>query len=294
MLLLKFMIRKTFLQVIGVLALAVWLAACSGSTESGATPESKSEEVAAVNEPATEEIIEEAPEEVIVEEEEVTPEAGAPAAAPAASSAQVPVNTDTKKEIYAVGLDIYRSLESLDLSADEIEVVKRALSDAKAGKPLVDFDEWRPKVADLARERAVRVAKRVKEQSDKYLAEAAKAPGAVRTPSGLVYLETEKGTGETPKATDTVTVNYRGKLTNGTEFDSSYKRNMPSSFPLNRVIPCWTEGVQKMKVGGKATLTCPSDIAYGDSGQPPNIPGGAALVFDIELLEIAKNDAKAK
>jgi FKBP-type peptidyl-prolyl cis-trans isomerase FkpA len=81
-------------------------------------------------------------------------------------------------------------------------------------------------------------------------------------------------------------VNYRGTLIDGTEFDSSYKRNQPAQFPLSGVIRCWTEGVQKMKVGGKARLVCPSEIAYGDNGRPPTIPGGATLIFEIELLEI--------
>jgi FKBP-type peptidyl-prolyl cis-trans isomerase FkpA len=83
-----------------------------------------------------------------------------------------------------------------------------------------------------------------------------------------------------------VKVNYRGTLIDGTEFDSSYKRGQPAQFPLSGVIRCWTEGVQKMKVGGKARLVCPSEIAYGDSGHPPTIPGGATLIFEIELLEI--------
>ncbi|MGA2715679.1 MAG: FKBP-type peptidyl-prolyl cis-trans isomerase [Bryobacteraceae bacterium] len=119
-----------------------------------------------------------------------------------------------------------------------------------------------------------------------FLDKAAAEPGAVKTASGLVYRETEPGTGASPKATDTVKVHYRGTLTDGTEFDSSYKRNEPAEFPLNRVIPCWTEGVQKMKVGGKARLVCPASIAYGDAGSPPVIPGGATLVFEIELLGI--------
>jgi FKBP-type peptidyl-prolyl cis-trans isomerase FkpA len=119
------------------------------------------------------------------------------------------------------------------------------------------------------------------------LDKAAAEPGATRTPSGLVYRELTPGTGESPKATDTVTVNYRGTLPDGTEFDSSYKRNQPAQFPLNRVIPCWTEGVQKMKVGGKSRLVCPAAIAYGDKGSPPTIPGGATLIFEVELLNIA-------
>jgi FKBP-type peptidyl-prolyl cis-trans isomerase FkpA len=101
----------------------------------------------------------------------------------------------------------------------------------------------------------------------------------------MIYRELRAGTGASPKSTDTVKVNYRGTLTNGTEFDSSYKRNEPAQFPLNGVIPCWTEGVQKMKVGGKASLVCPSELAYGDQGRP-SIPGGATLVFEVELLEI--------
>jgi FKBP-type peptidyl-prolyl cis-trans isomerase FkpA len=111
-------------------------------------------------------------------------------------------------------------------------------------------------------------------------------PGATRTSSGLVYRELTPGTGASPKVTDTVKVHYRGTLVDGTEFDSSYKRNEPAQFPLNRVIPCWTEGVQKMKVGGKSQLVCPSSIAYGDGGSPPVIPGGATLIFEIELLGI--------
>lgn len=122
--------------------------------------------------------------------------------------------------------------------------------------------------------------------SKAYLEKAAAQPGAVKTPSGLIYRELRPGSGGSPTATDTVTVNYRGTLVDGTEFDSSYKRNEPAQFPLNRVIPCWTEGVQKMKVGGKSELVCPANIAYGEQGSPPTIPGGATLIFDIELLRI--------
>jgi FKBP-type peptidyl-prolyl cis-trans isomerase FkpA len=119
-----------------------------------------------------------------------------------------------------------------------------------------------------------------------YLDKAAAEPGATRTASGLVYREMKAGTGASPKATDMVKVHYRGTLIDGTEFDSSYKRNEPATFPLNQVIPCWTEGVQRMKVGGKSQLVCPSSIAYGDRGSPPVIPGGATLIFEVELLGI--------
>ena len=118
------------------------------------------------------------------------------------------------------------------------------------------------------------------------LAAAAKEKGAVKTASGLVYVSLKDGTGPSPAATDTVKVNYRGALTDGKEFDSSAKNGGPVSFPLNKVIPCWTEGVQKMKVGGKAKLTCPSAIAYGSRGAGGVIPPDATLVFEVELLAV--------
>lgn len=116
--------------------------------------------------------------------------------------------------------------------------------------------------------------------------QAAPATGGVKTASGLIYRELTRGTGASPGPADVVKVNYRGTLLDGTEFDSSYKRNQPIEFPLNQVIPCWTEGVQLMKTGGKAQLQCPASIAYGERGSPPVIPGGATLNFEIELLAI--------
>ena len=118
------------------------------------------------------------------------------------------------------------------------------------------------------------------------LAAAAAEPGAVTTPSGLVYRTVKEGTGASPAATDTVKVHYRGTFPDGREFDSSIKRGQPASFPLNRVIKCWTEGLQRMKVGGKARLTCPAAIAYGDRGAGGEIPPGAVLRFEVELLAI--------
>ena len=115
---------------------------------------------------------------------------------------------------------------------------------------------------------------------------AAKEKGAVKTQSGMVYLAIKDGKGKSPKATDTVEVNYRGTLTNGKEFDSSYKRKQSISFPLSGVIPCWTEGVQKMKVGGKAKLVCPPELAYGARGAGSAVPPNATLIFEVELLNI--------
>ena len=121
------------------------------------------------------------------------------------------------------------------------------------------------------------------------LAKAAAAKGAVVTSSGLVYLVVKEGSGASPVATDSVKVHYRGSFPDGKEFDSSYSRGEPTSFPLNRVIKCWTEGVAKMKVGGKSKLTCPAAIAYGERGTPGGpIPPNAVLQFDVELLAINK------
>ena len=120
------------------------------------------------------------------------------------------------------------------------------------------------------------------------LATAAKEKGATVTPTGLVYRSLKDGTGASPAATDVVKVHYRGTFADGKEFDSSFKRNAPAQFPLNGVIPCWTEGVQRMKVGGKAQLTCPASIAYGERGAGGVIPPNTALQFEVELLEIAK------
>lgn len=116
----------------------------------------------------------------------------------------------------------------------------------------------------------------------------AAAPKEEKTASGIGIATLVEGSGAPPKATDTVKVHYRGTLTNGTEFDSSYKRGQPTVFPLNRVIPCWTEGVQKIKVGGKAKLTCPSQLAYGSRGVPNLIPPDSTLIFEVELVDIVR------
>jgi FKBP-type peptidyl-prolyl cis-trans isomerase FkpA len=123
--------------------------------------------------------------------------------------------------------------------------------------------------------------------ADDVAAKAAKEPGAVVTASGLVFRSLKDGTGPSPKATDVVKVHYRGTFPDGKEFDSSYSRNAPTEFPLDRVIKCWTEGVQRIKVGGKAKLTCPAAIAYGARGTPGGpIPPNATLLFEVELLSV--------
>jgi FKBP-type peptidyl-prolyl cis-trans isomerase FkpA len=197
-----------------------------------------------------------------------------------------PLTTDDEKTVYALGLMMGQSIAPFNLSPAELEIVKRALTDSAGGKPALELSEWGPKIQPLANSRAKVVAEKQKALSAAFLAKAAAEPGAIKTDSGLVFREVRAGQGASPKATDTVKVHYRGTLVNGTEFDSSYKRNEPAQFPLNGVIKCWTEGVQRMKVGGKAVLVCPAELAYGEQGRP-SIPGGAALIFEIELLDIA-------
>ncbi|MDD5761362.1 MAG: FKBP-type peptidyl-prolyl cis-trans isomerase [bacterium] len=119
-----------------------------------------------------------------------------------------------------------------------------------------------------------------------YLEKAAGTKGAVKTASGAIVIPMKKGTGASPAASSTVKVHYTGKLTNGKVFDSSVERGQPAEFPLNRVIPCWTEGLQKMKVGGKARLVCPPETAYGAAGAPPDVPPNAILDFEVELLSL--------
>jgi FKBP-type peptidyl-prolyl cis-trans isomerase FkpA len=220
--------------------------------------------------------------------------AGAKPAAPGVVKRPAPAPkpmTDEEKTVYALGLSMYRSLGQFDLSPAELVILKKALTDASAGKPAVDIETWGPKIQGLAASRAERTAAKQKTLSAAFLAKAAAEAGAQKTDSGMVYRELRPGAGESPKAMDTVKVNYRGTLVDGTEFDSSYKRGEPAQFPLNGVIKCWTEGVQKMKVGGKSQLVCPADLAYGDGGRP-GIPGGATLVFEIELLQIGDGPGK--
>ena len=204
-----------------------------------------------------------------------------------AAPAPKPPQTDDEQAVYALGLSIYEQLKAFEMSPSEMDLLKRAITDAANKTPAGKLDEWGPKINALAQARRQRVAERQKVASGEYLAKAAAEPFNMKTDSGIVYREITAGTGESPKATDTVKVHYRGTLVDGTEFDSSYTRNEPATFPLNNVIKCWTEGVQKMKTGGKSRLVCPSDLAYGDQGRP-GIPPAAVLIFEIELLEIVK------
>jgi len=197
-----------------------------------------------------------------------------------------PPKSEEEKTLYAVGLAIARQIAVFNFSPQELDMVKQGLADATEGKkPVVELEVYNKKIQELAK---ARLSAKVAAAGKIVLEQSAKEKGAVKTDSGLIYIPLGEGSGASPAASDTVKVNYRGTLADGTEFDSSYKRGQPAEVPLNAVIKCWTEGVQKMKVGGKAKLVCPSAIAYGENGAGPVIPPNATLVFEVELLDIVK------
>jgi FKBP-type peptidyl-prolyl cis-trans isomerase FkpA len=211
---------------------------------------------------------------------------GAGDSAPAAGAE---LKTEDEKTLYAIGLMLGKNLAPLKLTPAETDIVRRGLGDTVAGqKPLVDLEAYAPKVQAFAQKRAQAAASAMagpeKEKGKAFVEKAAHEPGAVKTPTGLVFTSLSPGKGKSPAATDVVRVNYRGTLVDGTEFDSSASHGGPAQFPLNGVIACWTEGVQLMKVGGKAKLVCPAELAYGDAAQG-KIPSGATLVFEVELLD---------
>jgi FKBP-type peptidyl-prolyl cis-trans isomerase len=204
------------------------------------------------------------------------------------------LDTDDSKAIYALGLLIAERIEQFGLSESELAVFESGLRDGvlkhehkvdpkNLGKELQAFSKARQN-AGMEVERAA---------SAKYLEEMAAEPGATRGASGYVVKTITEGTGASPTAADTVKVHYHGTLRDGTVFDSSVERNEPAEFPLGHVIPCWTQALQGMKVGGKYKLTCPAEIAYGDRGSPPAIKPGAALTFEVQLLDVTPAAASA-
>lgn len=200
--------------------------------------------------------------------------------------AQAPLETDEDRTLYALGIAIGSNIQEFALSADELTIVASGFRDGALGtEPGVDMQVYGPQIQALADSRAAARADGEKQAAEAFLAEMAQEPGAEQSASGVIYIPISAGAGSSPTAADTVRVHYHGTLRDGTVFDSSVQRGEPISFPLTGVIPCWTEGVQKMMVGAKSKLVCPSDTAYGDVGTGP-IPGGAALVFEIELLGI--------
>ncbi|HWC04805.1 MAG TPA: FKBP-type peptidyl-prolyl cis-trans isomerase [Methylomirabilota bacterium] len=212
------------------------------------------------------------------------------AAAPAARAQAVPeLKTDEQKTLYAVGLAVAGSLGPFALSAADLELVKAGITDGVLNRQRqVDLQAYGPKIQELQRARASVVAAAEQKTGQAIVDKAAAEKGATKTASGLVIVPIKPGSGASPKATDKVKVHYHGTLADGAVFDSSVQRNEPATFPLNGVIPCWTEGLQLMKVGGKSRLVCPAALAYGNRGAPPRIKPGATLTFEVELIEIVK------
>ena|SRR5436190_20596322 len=200
------------------------------------------------------------------------------------------LKTDEQKTLYALGLVIARNLANFYLTKADLEVVEAGIIDGTLkAKPKADLETWGPKIQGLATARAAVAAAAEKKTSQAFLDRAAAEKGAVKTASGLIVTTLKAGDGASPTAADRVKVHYHGTLIDGTEFDSSVKRGEPMTIGLTGgIIKCWSEGVPLMKVGGKSRFVCPSDLAYGDQGRPPVIKPGAALVFEIELLEIVK------
>jgi FKBP-type peptidyl-prolyl cis-trans isomerase len=213
-----------------------------------------------------------------------------------AQTASTTPTTDEDKALYTLGVLLSRNVQTFEFTDKEIAMVKAGLDDGSRDRAKLKQDEMEalvPKLQELQTKRTEAAGKREKESGTAYLAKAATENGAEKTSSGMVYSVIKEGTGETPKDTDTVKVNYEGKFVDGKVFDSSIERKEPATFPLNGVIPCWTEGVGKMKVGGKAKLVCPPELAYGEEGRPPQMRGNATLTFEVELLEIVKDQPAA-
>ena len=199
--------------------------------------------------------------------------AGATASAPLTGS-------EDDKALYALGVAVSQNIASFEFTPAELDKVKQGFTDGALGKtPQVDVQTYIPRLREMQQTRIAATAQKVLDKE-------ATAPGAKRLESGLIITTVKEGSGPMPKATDTVKVHYHGTLPSGKVFDSSVERGEPATFPLNGVIPCWTEGVQQIKVGGKSKLVCPANIAYGDRGAPPDIGPGATLIFDVELLAI--------
>lgn len=202
------------------------------------------------------------------------------------------LNDEVAKTSYALGYQIGRDVRGVEIRP---EAVTQGLTDAAAGtKPQLSAEEIGVLMQKLQQDaeaaRARRQAEHLKETSAQgaaFLAENAKKPGVTTTPSGLQYKVIAPGTGKKPVAADTVTVNYRGTLIDGAEFDSSYARGRPATFPLNGVIAGWTEGVQLMQEGGKSQLVIPPGLAYGDKGEL----AGQVLIFEIELISVGPPQA---
>ena len=216
-------------------------------------------------------------------------------ATPAFAEKKVELKTAKDKLSYSIGFDMGSSIKRNGVDVDP-NIVSKAIQDAlSGGKALMTEQEMRESIGALQKEMAAKQQERTKGLGDKnkkdgeaFLAENRKKEGVTTLPSGLQYMVLAEGKGKQPKATDTVTVQYRGTLIDGSEFDSSYKRGQPATFALNQVIKGWTEGVQLIKEGGKIRLFVPSELAYGERGAGAQIGPNSTLIFEVELVSIGQ------
>lgn len=211
----------------------------------------------------------------------------------------IKLESEDDKTFYAMGYMLGGNLQRLSLSDKELQALYKGIAMAsKNDKSEVDMAKYQNRIQEVFKARMDKVAAKEKEAGTKFVDDFVKKENATKTESGLAYKVVKEGTGATPSAEDIVEVHYHGTLTDGTVFDSSKERGKTISFPLNRVIKGWTEGLQTMKEGGVSKFVIPADLAYGDAGAPPKIPGGATLIFEVELFKVTKaadaNKAEAK
>jgi FKBP-type peptidyl-prolyl cis-trans isomerase FklB len=192
------------------------------------------------------------------------------------------------KVSYSIGVNIGMNLSKAKVSVNP-EILAAGIKDAIAGKPQLTDEQRKDVMTTFEKD----MQQKQKALGEKFLEENKKKEGVKTTASGLQYKVIKEGSGPQPKATDVVTVNYRGTLIDGTEFDSSYKRGEPATFPLDRVIKGWTEGVQLMKVGSKFQLFVPPNLGYGDRAVSPDLPANSTLIFEVELLNVKPPEAAA-
>ena len=206
---------------------------------------------------------------------------------------EMTLKSEKDKVSYIIGREIGNNLKSQAIDV-EPEILARGIKDAFSGaKPIMTEEEMREvmtafqkEVMAKRQELAKQLGEKNKKEGEAFLAQNKTKEGVKNLPSGLQYKVIKAGTGKKPKATDTVTTQYRGTLTDGTEFDSSYSRGQPATFPVNGVIPGWTEALQLMEEGAKWQVFVPSNLAYGERGAGPKIGPNATLIFEIELISV--------
>lgn len=198
------------------------------------------------------------------------------------------LNTELDTVSYSLGLSIGQNLQQQGLGDVDVEYLAQGIKAAMAeeGEPLIAVEEAQAHIQKYMMKQQQAALQENQQAGNEFLQKNLQKEGVQETASGLQYEVLEKGTGESPAATDTVRVHYHGTLTSGEVFDSSVERDEPAEFPLNRVIPGWTEGVQLMKEGGKYRFYVPPQLAYGERGAPPKIGPNEVLIFEVELLEV--------